>query len=90
MMKDKDIQGVLALTGKRVAQWYLAPLETRRAADEELLKDYFFQQDINNVNHGYADFLAAFNDARDYAQPGDLILIFGSFFLVSEYLSHFS
>lgn len=90
MMKDKDIQGVLATMRKRVAQWYLAPLKNPRAADEELLKAYFYQQDIDNVNHGYANFLAAFDDARHYAQPGDLILIFGSFFLVSEYLSHFS
>jgi len=90
MMKDKDIQGVLAMMRKRVAHWYLAPLKNPRAADEALLKDFFYQQDINNLNHGYADFLAAFDDARHYAKPGDLILIFGSFFLVSEYLSHFS
>ncbi|MGY6276923.1 bifunctional tetrahydrofolate synthase/dihydrofolate synthase [Methylomonas sp. MgM2] len=90
MMKDKDIQGVLAIMRERVAQWYLAPLKIPRAADEALLKDYFYQQDIDKVNHGYADFSAAFEDARHHAQPGDLILIFGSFFLVSEYLSHFS
>jgi len=90
MMKDKDIQGVLAMMRQRVEQWYLAPLKNPRAADEESMKNYFNEQDIDNVNLGYADFLAAFNDAKYHAKPGDLILIFGSFFLVSEYLSHFS
>ncbi len=90
MMKDKDIQGVLATMRDRVAQWYLAPLKNPRAADEETLKAYFFQQDIDKMNYGYPDFMAAFEDARRHAQPSDLILVFGSFFLVSEYLSHFS
>ncbi|WAR46447.1 bifunctional tetrahydrofolate synthase/dihydrofolate synthase [Methylomonas rapida] len=90
MMKDKDIPGVLAIMRERVAQWYLAPLKNPRAASEELLTSYFRQQDVTSVNHGYADFSAAFEDARRHALPGELILIFGSFFLVSEYLSHFS
>lgn len=89
MMKDKDIPGVLAMMRDRVAEWYLAPLKNPRAASEELLNHYFQQQDIRNVNTGYADFAAAFNDARHKALPGELILIFGSFFLVSEYLSQF-
>ena len=90
MMKDKDIAGVLAMMQGRVAQWYLAPLKNPRAASPELLNSYFQQQDMHNVNHGYVDFSEAFEDARHNALPGDLILIFGSFFLVSEYLSQFS
>lgn len=90
MMKDKDISGVLAMMRDRVTQWYLAPLKNPRAANEELLNSYFRQLDISNVNRGYADFSAAFEDARRHALPGELILIFGSFFLVSEYLSQFS
>lgn len=90
MMKDKDIPGVLAMMRGRVTQWYLAPLTNPRAAAGELLNDYFRQQAIDNVKDGYVDFTAAFEDARHNALPGDLILIFGSFFLVSEYLSQFS
>ena len=90
MMKDKDIPGVLAKMHGRVAEWYLAPLKNPRTAPEELLISYFQQQDIQNVNHGYADFAAAFKDARSKALPGEVILIFGSFFLVSEYLSQFA
>lgn len=90
MMKDKDIAGVLSMMRERVEAWYLAPLKNPRAAGEELLKHYFQQQDIENVNGGFADFSAAFNAARRNALPGELILVFGSFFLVSEYLSKFA
>ena len=90
MMKDKDIPGVLAMMRDRVDQWYLAPLKNPRAAHEELLNRYFQQQDIKNVNNGYADFAGCFEAAQGSARPGELILIFGSFFLVSEYLSQFA
>lgn len=90
MMKDKDIPKVLAMMRERVAHWYLAPLKNPRAASEEAMQVYFQQQDMQNVNRGYADFMAAYDDARAHAMPGELILIFGSFFLVSEYLSQIS
>ncbi|MCQ8130773.1 bifunctional tetrahydrofolate synthase/dihydrofolate synthase [Methylomonas rivi] len=90
MMKDKDIPGVLAMMRDRVDQWYLAPLKNPRAAPEELLSGYFQQQDIKNLNKGYAGFSDCFQAAQSAARPGELILIFGSFFLVSEYLSQFA
>lgn len=90
MMKDKDIAGVLSIMRDRVEAWYLAPLKNPRAASEELLKEYFQQQDIDKVSGGFADFSAAFDAARHNARPGELILVFGSFFLVSEYLSKFA
>ncbi|MGZ4960408.1 MAG: bifunctional tetrahydrofolate synthase/dihydrofolate synthase [Methylomonas sp.] len=90
MMKDKDIAGVLNVMRDRVDAWYLAPLKNPRAASEESLKEYFQQQAIKTVSGGFADFSAAFKAARRQALPGELILVFGSFFLVSEYLSKFA
>ncbi len=90
MMKDKDILGVLSVMRDQIAAWYLAPLKNPRAAGEDLIKNYFQQVEITQVQGGFADFSAAFNAARNNAQPGELILIFGSFFLVSEYLSKFA
>jgi len=88
MMKDKDIPGVLSIMQNRVDSWHLAPLKNPRAASIELLDNYFQQLHITNVNHGFADFSAAFNSAANQAKRGDLIVVFGSFFLVSEYLSN--
>lgn len=90
MMKDKDIAGVLGMMRERITAWYLAPLKNPRAADETVLSRYFQQQNITSVNCGYADFDAAFAAAKRNAKSDELILIFGSFFLVSEYLSNFA
>ena len=90
MMKDKDIAGVIDLMRQRVADWYLAPLSTPRAANPSVLSEIFQQQDIKCVHSGFDDFKAAFDAAYCNALPGEMILIFGSFFLVSEYLSQFA
>lgn len=90
MMKDKDIDGVISIMRDRVDTWYLAPLKNPRAASEGVLNEYFLQQGIEEVNGGFADFSAAFNAAKSQARTGELILVFGSFFLVSEYLSKFA
>ena len=89
MMKDKDIATVLSMMRDHVQEWYLAPLQNPRAVGEQVLKNYFQQQHINNVHAGFSDFSAAFRAAQHNARPSELILIFGSFFLVSEYLSKF-
>jgi dihydrofolate synthase/folylpolyglutamate synthase len=86
MMKDKDIPGVLSIMHNHVEDWYLAPLKNPRAASDEQLENYFQQLNIEIVNKGFADFSATLSAARHKAQPGELILVFGSFFLVSEYL----
>ncbi|MEY4209749.1 MAG: hypothetical protein RLZ92_127 [Pseudomonadota bacterium] len=90
MMKDKDIATVIAMMKPYVANWYLAPLLNPRAASQELLIEYFQQHNITNVYSGYGDCAAAFKAAQNKAQVGDLILVFGSFFLVSEYLAKFT
>lgn len=90
MMRDKDIAGVLNMMRERVADWYLAPLLNPRAASPDMLEAIFQQQGVRNVHSGFADFTAAFQTARQNAAEDELLLIFGSFFLVSEYLSKFS
>lgn len=89
MMKDKDIAGVLNLMRDRVGMWYLAPLNMPRAASPDSLISYFQQQNMDNFQTGFIDFSAAFEAAKQNAGHDELILVFGSFFLVSEYLSNF-
>jgi dihydrofolate synthase/folylpolyglutamate synthase len=90
MMKDKDIVSVISLMRDYVHEWYLAPLKNPRAASEEVLLNYFLQQQINAVHSGFTDFSSTFTAAQNNAAEGELILVFGSFFLVSEYLSKFA
>ena len=86
MMKDKDINGVIEIINPVVHHWFITPLNTPRAASESYMQDCFRDCRLSNVSFGYKDFSEAYDAAKKNAEHGDLILIFGSFFLVSEYL----
>lgn len=87
MMKDKDIKAVLELMKPMVFDWFFAPLTNLRAADETQMRTLFKQCGIPRAHFGFNDFDEAFAAARSQLQEGDLLLVFGSFFLVSDCLS---
>lgn len=89
MMKDKDIAEVIKMMNPAVSQWFFAPLNVARAATELLMRDIFAQQGMANVSFGYTGFVDAFAAAKQQAVKGDLLLVFGSFFLVSDCLAEF-
>jgi dihydrofolate synthase / folylpolyglutamate synthase len=89
IMRDKDICGVIAQLKPLVAHWYVAPLAIARCAEESQIAQAFDDCTIDAVSHGFDHFPAAFSAAKLDAKEDDLIVIFGSFFLVSEYLSHY-
>lgn len=89
MMRDKDIAGVLEIMEPVVYDWFFAPLTNPRAATEAMMRDIFAQSPVSKVSFGYADFAKAFAAAKKESQAGDLLLVFGSFFLVSECLVEF-
>lgn len=86
MMKDKDIAAVIDIIKPVITDWFFAPLENPRAASESQMQTHFKVCDLTDVNMGFENFSAAFLAASNKAKQGDLILVFGSFFLVSEYL----
>ncbi len=88
MMKDKDIPGVISIMKPLVHQWYFAPLkENPRCASETMMQEYFEQCKITSVDFGFSGLQDALNSAKNKAGKNDLLLVFGSFFLVSEYLA---
>ncbi|MSR16621.1 MAG: bifunctional tetrahydrofolate synthase/dihydrofolate synthase [Methylococcaceae bacterium] len=85
MMKDKDITGVLELMKPVVFDWFFVPLpQNPRAVTESAILKFFEQCHISAVNTDFKNFPQAFTAAKNHAQHGDLILVFGSFFLVSD------
>ncbi len=88
MMRDKDIAQVIDIIEDQVADWTLAPLNNLRAASEEVMLEHFGKSRVASVSSGFSHFGEAFEHAKARAKPGDLILVFGSFFLVSEFLSY--
>ena len=89
MMKDKDIAGVLDIMNPVVYDWFFAPLTNPRAASEPLMRNIFSQSPVTRVSFGFNGFAEAFDAAKSRAQEGDLLLVFGSFFLVSDCLNEF-
>ena len=72
-----------------VYDWFFAPLANPRAATESVMRDIFSQSSVTNVSFGFSNFNEAFLAAKNQSQHGDLLLVFGSFFLVSECLVEF-
>ncbi|MBK8816068.1 MAG: bifunctional tetrahydrofolate synthase/dihydrofolate synthase [Methylococcaceae bacterium] len=89
MMRDKDIAEVLRIMNPVVFDWFFAPLANARAASETLMREMFSKQAMNNVSFGYSGFAEAFTAAKKLANENDLLLVFGSFFLVSDCLAEF-
>ena len=89
IMKDKDISSIIDIMSHLVSDWFISPIKTPRAVPETVLQELFIQKNISNVVFGFQNFRKAFAAAKQNAKKDELILIFGSFFLVSEYLTEF-
>lgn len=87
IMGDKDIEGVLLPMKNVVSHWYISPLDMVRAANEPTILKAFNSCSIIAVDHGFSDFWATLQVAKENSNENDLIVIFGSFFLVAQYLN---
>ncbi|WP_148862653.1 bifunctional tetrahydrofolate synthase/dihydrofolate synthase [Marinobacter fonticola] len=84
-LEDKDSGGVLRAMAPVVDDWYLAPLSVPRGLDRDSL--HRRAQDVSSVAETMVmatSVAAALAQARADADPKDCILVFGSFFTVSE------
>jgi dihydrofolate synthase / folylpolyglutamate synthase len=86
MMKDKDIASVLDIMNPVIYDWFFVPLANPRAASEEAMRRIFSQSSVTKVSFGFTDFTQAYQAAKSQTQTGDLLLVFGSFLLVSNCL----
>ncbi len=87
MMRDKDYARVIKILQPIITHWYLPPLQTPRAQTPKALKACFVQQGIQSVQSNFKDLKNCYSTVRQASSSGDLIVIFGSFYLVSEFLS---
>ncbi|MGC1182268.1 bifunctional tetrahydrofolate synthase/dihydrofolate synthase [Legionella sp.] len=81
-LKDKDIPGLIEPLKDYVDYWYPAQLDVKRTVSANLLLFYFKNSEIT-VEICYNNPLIAFKTALNQAQPGDLIVVYGSFFTVN-------
>jgi dihydrofolate synthase/folylpolyglutamate synthase len=82
-LKDKDIIGLIYPLKDCVDRWYPAQLDNKRAASATLLLSIFKEAGVC-IEFCYNSPLVAFNTALNQAKTGDLIVVYGSFFTVSQ------
>lgn len=85
-LKDKDIFGLIAPLKECVDRWYPAQLDVKRAISANLLLAYFKKAGIL-IEICYNDPITAFETALNQAEPGDLIVVYGSFFTVGQVMA---
>ncbi len=88
VMADKDIEGILDRMRHIVDRWALAPLPGNpRVADEAKLLDAFRSVGVEKPLSGFDSWVQAMAELKSHARGDDLIIIFGSFFLIAEFLA---
>ncbi len=85
-LKDKDILQLILPLKDCVHRWFPAELNNKRAASHHLLQEKFRESQIV-VDFCYNSPGAAFEAAYKQAEHGDLILVYGSFYTVSQVLT---
>ena len=88
VMRDKDIAGIINPMKSLVQHWYLAPIPLARTASEPELRALFHKIGIDNLEDGFGVATEAFAAAKRNANKDGLVLVFGTFPLVSEFLAH--
>lgn len=82
MLSDKDIISTLHVLNKTIDRWYIAELPVDRGASLGVLQDAFRHEKIQAVLC-CSDIAKAYQAAKNDAQPGDRIVVFGSFYTVA-------
>ncbi|OFZ56984.1 MAG: hypothetical protein A2328_03410, partial [Bdellovibrionales bacterium RIFOXYB2_FULL_36_6] len=82
ILKEKDIQGIVKLLKPFVHEWYVASLESERALPAKKIAETLDKLDVKKV-FIFDTVESSFLAAKKHCSRKDLILIFGSFYLVS-------
>jgi dihydrofolate synthase / folylpolyglutamate synthase len=88
MLADKDIVGTVQAVNELVDDWHIAALPVPRAAPLSILQESFFKAKLDKQINPYPDIARAYQAAIDIANPGDRVVVFGSFYTVAEVIMH--
>ena len=83
MLRDKDIRGVVAAVSEQVDAWFIAPVDTPRAAPVESIDEHVRAAARSVPVTRCGDIAAAYLHACEMATEDDKILVFGSFYTVA-------
>jgi dihydrofolate synthase/folylpolyglutamate synthase len=86
MLEGKAVEEVAQTLVPLVSAWYLGGLETERALSPGELQHRLVASGVTAPCQGFKTLAAAYRAAREAAQPGDRLLVFGSFYTVAGIL----
>jgi dihydrofolate synthase/folylpolyglutamate synthase len=87
-LADKDIAGIAAPMCELVTQWYVAPLAAVRGAALPALADAIQRTCPQAPINQLPDLAQAYALANQQALPGDIVLVYGSFYTVAQTCPH--
>ena len=85
-LKDKALRELITIMHPYVDNWYPCVLSAERAADQSQLLQAFTDA-VGYKPFCYASSSKAYQDAMQKARAGDIILVYGSFYLVGNVLA---
>lgn len=88
--RDKDVSGMVRALSPAVGQWYLAFPGGDRALSTEALEQVLRTAGIMTPRHRYESVAEAITEALRAANPGDRVLVTGSFVTVAAALEQIS
>ena len=86
MLCDKDIGGVVEAVKHRFDEWFIAPIQHPRGASVELLRQTITGAAAKQPVHALSSVASAYQHACEQATQNDRIVVFGSFYTVSDVL----
>lgn len=88
ILKDKDIEEVIRAIQMRIDMWYIAPLDTPRCCEVDLLKHLLCKNGVPAENiQIFENMTLAWQNACKDITENDRIVAFGSFYTVAEVLT---
>lgn len=86
MLVDKDVSSIIKLLSHDFAAWFLGDIDNPRAGRIDDLSKMLYENGQSKVSCS-KNIRQAYARALSVCQPGDQIVAFGSFYVVSELLS---
>ncbi len=86
MLKDKDIDAVIAIIKGRIDHWFIAGLGGERGASVEQIAQTLDRAGLQGCYTRTISIASAYEAARERATQNDRILGFGSFYTVADLL----
>lgn len=86
MLSDKDISAVVEAVKHRFDTWHIAPTAHPRGASVETLKKIVASVAPGKPLFAYSNIISAHEHACESAAQNDRVVVFGSFYTVSEVL----